>query len=524
MLKKVLKPFKRRATFISIMQYMIMAMLLVLLYVVVLMGVSFIIPFIRMREYIIYGSMVMLAAALIIALIKRPSWKSVARLVDRHGLSERAQTALELEDREDIYATMQRNDTISYIEGTSPKIIKFSVPKRQVYIGLGLSIVIITLSIIPNPQRNIVKIRRDMEKSIEEMANELEEKAEEELKKADGLSEEEKEKLKEIMDLLSEELKKSQDFKEAAAKISKAQDELDRTMSEMNKERMDALASALQKQSVAAALGQAIKDGDIDSMAEEIDKLKDQLKENDMEREIMEALSKAFKEVANELPNGELGDNLMALSDALSSNSGGDINTMLENLDELKDILASNMDGSSLDDLGDINYLMQQMKNGILDTRGALSQVSGQGQAGGGQSQGEDPGSQGADPGQGQGQGTGQGQGSGQGQGQGQGGNGQGTGQGQGSGIGKGHSDVVGDPDRIGDGNGRAEHIKGSPTDSGRVDTIEIEGGIGGVTGPVPYNKVIGTYRRQAMEAIDRNVLPSGMEDIVREYFNGLEE
>ena len=80
---------------------------------------------------------------------------------------------------------------------------------------------------------------------------------------------------------------------------------------------------------------------------------------------------------------------------------------------------------------------------------------------------------------------------------------GQGTGTvkvvaGQGDGIGKtGHSSEVGESHRLGGEAEVIENIQGNPTGSGNIDSIEIEGGIGGKVGPVPYKKVIGTYKRQ---------------------------
>lgn len=39
----------------------------------------------------------------------------------------------------------------------------------------------------------------------------------------------------------------------------------------------------------------------------------------------------------------------------------------------------------------------------------------------------------------------------------------------------------------------------------------------------VPYNTVVEQYKSEALEDMNNSSLPSGMEDIVKDYFTGLE-
>lgn len=525
-LKKALAPFKRRATAVNIFKYLSFGITGILSFIVICMLVSFAVPFVHMREYIIGGSAIILVLSLIVSLFMRPKWQDIAKLLDRYGLGERVITALELLDRDDVYAKLQRSDTLSYIDGVSPKIIRANIPKRQVYVTIVLCIGILLLALLPNPKWDIVKRQRDMEESIKEMAKELEKKGEEGLKKADELTEEEKKELKRLLSSLSKELEKSRTYKDGIAKISNAQEEIDKLLVDEQKKKLSLLSQALKDQDMTTSLGEAMEREDVDSVKDEIQKLEEQLQDESMQKKLMDALATAFRETAAKLPDGVFKEQLMAQADAISGNMEGAI----EGLNMICGEVAKGMEGSPASDPGDIKYLLQDMKNSMLDGADALAHLESANFAQGQTSQGGEGapigqrgGGAGTDTGgTGQNGTTGQG---GAGQGSiGQGGTGQG-GAGQGSGIGQnGHSNQVGEPNRLGDGSGEIGHVKGTPSNSGRIDTIEIEGGIGGMAGPVPYDRVIGTYKKQAMEALDRKTLPKGLEDIVKDYFNGLED
>lgn len=132
--------------------------------------------------------------------------------------------------------------------------------------------------------------------------------------------------------------------------------------------------------------------------------------------------------------------------------------------------------------------------------------------------------------GNGQGQGTENGQGGGAGNGQGQGqGNGQGNGQGQGNSPGNG----------AGGGNGRGEGSASTPhdyvsipneiMDSGNLtgvanghedsDFFRTQNGFSWEGNHVSHEAVIGSYEQNAYEGIAAGKYPSGMEEVIKEYF-----
>ena len=94
-----------------------------------------------------------------------------------------------------------------------------------------------------------------MEESIKEMAKELEKKGEEGLKKADELTEEEKKELKRLLSSLSKELEKSRTYKDGIAKISNAQEEIDKLLVDEQKKKLSLLSQALKDQDMTTSLG-----------------------------------------------------------------------------------------------------------------------------------------------------------------------------------------------------------------------------------------------------------------------------
>ncbi|MCM1024931.1 MAG: hypothetical protein NC432_00710 [Roseburia sp.] len=162
--------------------------------------------------------------------------------------------------------------------------------------------------------------------------------------------------------------------------------------------------------------------------------------------------------------------------------------------------------------------------------------------------------------GSGDGQGSGSGDGSGNGDGQGDGsGDGQGDGDGQGSGSGSGSGDGAGNGDGQGDGSGDGQGSgsssgsgnggdgRGTGSSSAGHDYVSIPNDIGedpSLTGDktgdqdseyyrrqnglawegehVDYNSVIGEYTDSAYEGIASGRYPSGMESVIRDYFESL--
>ena len=144
---------------------------------------------------------------------------------------------------------------------------------------------------------------------------------------------------------------------------------------------------------------------------------------------------------------------------------------------------------------------------------------NGQDGSGNGQSNGDGSGSgQGDGDGSGSGQGDGDGGGSGQGDGDGS-GQGSGTGNEGGNGRGDGSSDVSHDyvsvPNAIAD----SGNLYGNAANHDTSEYFFAQNGLSWEGTHISHEAVIGSYEQNAYEGIAAGRYPSGMEDIIKEYF-----
>lgn len=147
-------------------------------------------------------------------------------------------------------------------------------------------------------------------------------------------------------------------------------------------------------------------------------------------------------------------------------------------------------------------------------------QGDGNGQSGqnGSNSNGQNNGS-GQGSGNGQGNGNGQGSGNGSGQGQGNGGSGSGNG---GNGRGTGSSDAVHDYVSIPNAVADDASLTGNKNGDQDSDYFRQQNGLAWEGEHVDYSSVIGEYTDSAYEGIANGKYPSGMESVIRDYFENL--
>lgn len=127
--------------------------------------------------------------------------------------------------------------------------------------------------------------------------------------------------------------------------------------------------------------------------------------------------------------------------------------------------------------------------------------------------------------GNGQGNGDGNGSGSGNGNGQGNGnGNGNGSGSGNGSGRGTGSSSATHDyvtvPNKVGD----DSSLHGDKTGKNNSDYYRAQNGLTWEGDHVSLDSVIADYTKNAYEGISSGRYPSGMENVIKDYFKNLNE
>ncbi len=430
--------------------------------------VSLISLFVPFYNALMYGALAC-AFTLIIgitySIIKFKNKKQAALIADSKGLKERVSTAYEFMGREDIFARIQKEDTIRAISGFN---IKEHFPLKLMWkwlLSAGLLIVcILVTSMIETPAKIEAVKRKELKELAKEKEEELVEKYEE-LLKYETLTAEQ---LEEMEELLDKALKELADAKSEAG-MEKAEErlltKLEQELTKNYMEQMQAIQSMMQ--GLEGAMNEELA-------AEELEKLLEELKEM---AEAME--SDELKELA-ELMEGEL-----AQSGTVSS---------------------TNMN-NAMAQLSQMSANMQQMLNNQSQS-GQQGQTGQQGQSG---QQGQ-TGQQGQSGQQGQGGQSGQGNG-----GNGQGGTGWYTGSSQGN---EEDSELNGEKITISN-NHSDNNIQGSA--SGDESQLTQDGPTMTWEGiEIPYNQVIAEYTNQAYENLSGSDIPDSMKDIVKDYFSEL--
>lgn len=159
--------------------------------------------------------------------------------------------------------------------------------------------------------------------------------------------------------------------------------------------------------------------------------------------------------------------------------------------------------------------------NGDQDGQGDGSGQDGSGSNGQNNGSGQGSGNSGNGSGQGNGNGNGQGQGNGNGNGQGQGNGGSGSGNG-GNGRGTGSSDAAHDYVSIPNAIANDPSLTGNKNGDQDSDYFRQQNGLAWEGDHVDYNSVIGEYTDSAYEGIANGKYPSGMESVIRDYFENL--
>lgn len=273
------------------------------------------------------------------------------------------------------------------------------------------------------------------------------------------------------------------------------------------------------------------------AQARELHSLKEEVKEKEEEiEEMIEALEQLKQERLTREQQEALNEMVESLESSLSEYQQAVSQEMLEAASQKLDYKYQDMSSQ-------LSEIMQDIENGAslsLATADALkemeekmnelskmkpSQGDGADQKQGSSGGNDDGGSQG-DQGKADSSGNEKGQGgqggdgsAGDGDGQGNGGNGQGNGEGTGNGAGTGSSNVPHDyisvPNAIAD----SGNLTGNATNHDTSEYFRAQNGLSWEGTNTSYDAVIGSYEQNAYEGIAAGRYPSGMEEIIKEYF-----
>ena len=411
------------------------------------------------------------------AVYRRADMKQAASRLDSFGLKERMLTAYENLDKEDTFAGLQREDAFTHYEQVRGRIKIPLLPDKRHILALVVSAAaVIGMSFIPSPVRDQAKLRHQVQEQAAEENEELE-RLLDALQDVDmeSLTEQQKAQLQELVDTM-----------------------------ELSREE---LAKADSRESLFAAAGRL--DYKYQQAAQSLEQLAGQIESPDMAGLAgAEAFAKAAAAQNNPptaspgTPSGSAGNGNGGED---GDNGSGDGNGDGENN-------AGGEDGQG----GGNNSGDESSQNG--------KNGSGDGSAQNGNNNGSGNGS-GEDGENGSGNGNGQGNGNGSGNGQGNGnGNGQGGGNGSGGGRGTGSSDAAHDYVSIPNATGDDASLTGNKNGAQDSDYYRQQNGLAWEGDHVDYSSVIGEYTDSAYEGIANGKYPSGMESVIRDYFENLNQ
>ena len=267
------------------------------------------------------------------------------------------------------------------------------------------------------------------------------------------------------------------------------------------------------------------KEKEIEEVLDELEKLED-LAQDTLTPEQLAALQEMIDSLKSSMAEYQQASSADALQAA-----GEKLNFKYENMSSQMAILAQSIQNSAVTSAMSAES-MQTMADKLQQMSGNPSTgnnvASNQGQNGSGQNdQNGQNGQNGQGDGQGDGQGNGQGDGQGDGQGNGQGdgqgsgqGDGQGSGQGNGQGRGTGSANIARDyvsiPNAIAD----SENLTGSAVNHDNSEYFRAQNGLSWEGTHMSYEAVIGSYEQNAYEGIAAGQYPTGMENVIKEYFS----
>lgn len=461
------------------------------------------------------GVMVLsLLIALIWGIVTRPGVRDAALALDETGLKERTVTALELLGDNSFFAGLQRKDAWEHLgEVSVRKRLPIGISWKQPVILVLVAAVFCVSFAAPSPakekaqQRHLVAQQaKEEEEKIEKVSEELAEELENE-----NLTSEEYEEYKDLLEQLKQELSETETQEALEKTLERAEYKLsqaaEKTENQSIKEKMQQLSASLgrsEKENPDNSQDALQTAEDVEELAKTAEELLEKLDENgdlsNLSEEELKELVEALEQLAQSAEDSDLAE---ALQNAASGVSAGN--------------LTSSQLASAQATVG----AMKQQAQAVL-AQGETNS----GQSGNGASSNSN-GNSSSQSGNGNGNGNNSGNGNGNGNGS---GNGSGSGSGSGTGWNYGGKNGTekettynGELVSVPNGVGEDDNLTGSAGDG---TSYSSQGGpsLTWSGNSVAYEQVIGSYSDQAMSKIQGSNYPAGMQDIVKNYFEQLNQ
>lgn len=466
------------------------------------------------------GMLSVIGLGLVYALSTRPTIRKAAAGADALGYKERFISAWELLESGQaspvsslvIHDAMDKANTAAL-----HKKYKLKIHHGRLVCAAGMLSIVLLVGFTPAFRQEEIERLRSLKEMIEVEAVKLEEAADNAMQ---DLSELEKKQLQTTVKQLLADLKKAKTEGEAIQAVQKSQEELKRLSQQSVAKDLKALGESLAAHPVTEALGENLKNGKMDEIADGLEQLANFLQ--NASEEDLEALSQILAEVAETLAdNPELAQALRQASEIIASGQYENIQNAISKLNDTLSTAASQNAGLR-EAVDKLNTAAAQAGQGIRQSQAgnagdhsgeslgekqaasegtSESQGSENRQPASGVQAGNQPGDQAGGPANGQ---TGESK------------------QPGGSGRGSGHIDSETIYRREAQTYADSElKIDGREADG--PDTQQEIRTMGDVGESVPYSRVVGQYRDEALKAIDDSEIPYGMKELVRDYFSSLD-
>ena len=279
-IKDVLKPFKRRLLAEAWIRSTVLGAMIAAAVAVVLGGVHWFLPQTVTGTGILiaFAVVLVLGTGLSLVLLYRPTERDTARRLDSLGMDERVETMLEYEHSVSPAARLQREETMTRLQGINSRTLKFSVSKTLLMLCGALFVCATVLLFIPD-------IRAF---SRPPLVNELHEMVED-----SDLSDEFRAELEEILQDLEKELEESKDRDDVDQALDSAMDRLEGSVDkEVSREE---LGDTLKDYDDLKELGEAIQKGDRNQVSSALEHLKEVMEgDPDRQQSVAEQLQNAL--------------------------------------------------------------------------------------------------------------------------------------------------------------------------------------------------------------------------------------
>ena len=290
-IKDILKPFKRRLMAEAWIRSAVLGAMIAAAVAVVLGGVHWFLPqtITGTGILIAFAVVLVLGTGLSLVLLYRPTERDTARRLDSLGMDERVETMLEYEHDDSPAAHLQREETMTRLQGINSRTLKFSVSKTLLMLCGALFVCATVLLFIPD-------IRAFCRPPL---VNELNEMA-----KDSDLSDEFRAELEEILQDLEKELEESKDQKDVDQALDSAMDRLDESVDkEVSREE---LGDTLKDYEDLKELGEAIQKGDRNQVSSALEHLKEAIegdpdKKQSVAQQLQDALNESKIDASNDL-------------------------------------------------------------------------------------------------------------------------------------------------------------------------------------------------------------------------------